>query len=219
MNRKRADIGQRVSNRPEPASSRGLRRRARILAAATDLFLSAGYGDTSIDAILQAAGGSKATLYSYFPTKADLFRAVVDSIVTDQEAPVLQSSNDFREVLVVFAEHRLRIVFSAKHRALIRLIIAERERFPDIARMFYERGPQRSHNELRQYFEQLIDQDLLVIRSADEACRFFHGMLMHQRFIEQLYLDTRPLSAEESRVHARHAVDRFLEAYRRPDAD
>ena len=194
-------------------SSRGQQRKAKILSAATKLFLSQGYGETSIDAIVEKSGGSKATLYSYYPTKADLFRAVVDSIVTTQEGPELASYDNIRDTLVDFAEHRLGVVFSSNHRALMRLIIAERERFPDIARMYYEQGPLHSHMVLRDYFEVLIDKGMLDIRSADEACEFFRGMLMHQRYIEQLYLDASPLSTEEIRVKARHVVERFLEAY------
>ena len=194
-------------------SSRGQQRKEKILSAATGLFLSEGYGDTSIDAIVEQSGGSKATLYSYYPTKADLFRAVVDSIVTTQEGPELESLDNVRETLVTFAEHRLAIVFSSNHRALMRLIISERDRFPDIARMYYEQGPLHSHMLLRDYFEILIERGLIEIRSADEACEFFRGMLMHQRYIEQLYLDASPLSAEEIGVKARHVVDRFLEAY------
>jgi AcrR family transcriptional regulator len=197
-------------------SSRGQQRKARILSAATKLFLSQGYGETSIDAIVEQSGGSKATLYSYYPTKADLFRAVVDSIVTTHEGPELATFENVRETLVNFAEHRL---FSNKHRALMRLIIAERERFPDIARMYYEQGPLHSHMVLRDYFEVLIEKGLLDIRSADEACEFFRGMLMHQRYIEQLYLDASPLSAEEIGVKARHVVDRFLEAYHQTDVE
>jgi AcrR family transcriptional regulator len=181
------------------------------------LFLSQGYGETSIDAIVEKSGGSKATLYSYYPTKADLFRAVVDSIVTTQEGPQLKSLEDVRDTLVKFAEHRLRVVFSRNHRALMRLIISERERFPDIARMYYEQGPLHSHMVLRDYFELLIEKGVLDIRSADEACEFFRGMLMHQRYIEQLYLDASPLSAEEIGLKARHVVDRFLEAYHQSD--
>ena len=198
-------------------SSRGQQRKAKILSAATRLFLSQGYGETSIDAIVEKSGGSKATLYSYYPTKADLFRAVVDSIVTTQEGPKLESLDNVRDTLVSFAEHRLGIVFSKNHRALMRLIISERERFPDIARMYYEQGPLHSHMVLREYFEVLIAKGLLDIRSADEACEFFRGMLMHQRYIEQLYLDASPLSAEEIGVKARHVVDRFLDAYHQSD--
>ncbi len=200
-------------------SSRGEQRKAKILSAATKLFLSDGYGETSIDAIVEKSGGSKATLYSYYPTKADLFRAVVDSIVTTQEGPELRSLDNVRDTLVTFAEHRLAIVLSRNHRALMRLIISERDRFPDIARMYYEQGPLHSHMVLRDYFEVLIERGLLDIRSADEACEFFRGMLMHQRYIEQLYLDASPLSAEEIGVKARHVVDRFLEAYHQGDKE
>jgi AcrR family transcriptional regulator len=198
-------------------SSRGEQRKAKILSAATKLFLSDGYGETSIDAIVEKSGGSKATLYSYYPTKADLFRAVVDSIVTTQEGPVLGSLENVRETLVTFSEHRLRIVFSSNHRALMRLIISERDRFPDIARMYYEQGPLHSHMVLRDYFEILIERGVLDIRSADEACEFFRGMLLHQLYIEQLYLGASPLSTEELGVKARHVVDRFLEAYHQTD--
>ena len=202
----------------KPASSRGKRRKAKILSAATRLFLSVGYGDTSIDAIVDKSGGSKATLYSYYPTKADLFRAVVESIVTYQEGPVLQPHENVRDTLIEFSEHRLGVVFSREHRALIRLIVSERDRFPDIARMYYEQGPLHSHMMLRNFFENLIEQGLISMRSADEACEFFRGMLMHQRYIEQLYLDARPLSAEEISVKARHVVDRFLDAYQQADS-
>ncbi len=201
------------TGKQQRVSSRGQQRKAKILSAATKLFLSRGYGETSIDAIVEKSGGSKATLYSYYPTKADLFRAVVDSIVTTQEGPELASFDNVRDTLVDFAEHRLGIVFSSNHRALMRLIIAERARFPDIARMYYEQGPLHSHMVLRDYFEVLIDKGLLDIRSADEACEFFRGMLMHQRYIEQFYLDASPLLTEEIRVKARHVVERFLEAY------
>jgi len=175
--------GKKVSKGSVPVSSRGQQRKAKILAAATQLFLKIGYGETSIDAIVEKSGGSKATL-----------------------------------TLVVFAEHRLRVAFSSKHRALTRLIIAERERFPDIARMYYEQGPLHSHTLLRDYFEILIDKGLIDIRSADEASEFFRGMLMHQRYIEQLYLNASQPSEEEIGVRARHVVDRFIEAYHQSDS-
>jgi len=202
-----------ASKKSVPASARGQQRKARILAAATKLFLKDGYGETSIDAIVAESGGSKATLYSFYPTKADLFRAVIDSIVVSAESAELKSFDNVRDTLVNFSEQRLRVVFSRKHRALMRLIIAERDRFPDIARMYYERGPLHGDTLLRDYFETLIEKGLIDIQSAVEASEFFRGMLMHQRYIDQLYLNAPVPSAEEVSVRARHVVDRFLEAY------
>ena len=61
-------------HRLEPQSARGRARLAKILDAATELFLKVGYEQASIDAILVQSGGSKSTLYAYFPTKQDLFQ-------------------------------------------------------------------------------------------------------------------------------------------------
>ncbi len=196
-----------------PASSRGQERQARILGAATTLFLKTGYGDTSIDAIVEQSGGSKATLYSYFPTKAALFRAVVDAVVSNRADPELEPSDDVREVLTGFAEQRMRIVFSRRHRALLRLIVAERVRFPDIAEMYYQRGPKRSHDLLVGYMRQLKRQRILDIDSAEEAAEFFIGMLLHQWYIAQLYLRASPPSVSAMRKRAAHVVDKFLDSF------
>ena len=72
-------------HRLEPQSARGRARLQKILEAATELFLRVGYEQTSIDAILLQSGGSKSTLYAYFPTKEDLFRAVIDSVVDNSD--------------------------------------------------------------------------------------------------------------------------------------
>jgi len=205
----------RVSKRKgaEPASSRGLERQARILKAATELFLKGGYGETSIDAIVEKSGGSKATLYSYFPTKGDLFRAVVDSVVSNRDEPELEPSDDIRTALSIYAELRMRVVFSIRHRELLRLIISERDRFPDIARLYYDRGPKRSHDLLVEYMQELKKRKLLNISCADESAEFFIGMLLHHWYIGQLYSRAAPPTADERRHRAAHVVDRFLEAF------
>lgn len=196
-----------------PVSSRGQERQARILQAATTLFLKTGYGETSIDAIVEQSGGSKATLYSYFPTKGELFRAVVDSVVSNRADPELEPSDDVRKVLTGFAVQRMRIVFSPRHRALLRLIVAERERFPDIARMYYERGPKRSHDLLVDYMQGLKREGILDIDSAEEAAEFFIGMLLHQWYIAQLYIRSSAPSLSDMRKRASHVVARFLDCF------
>lgn len=197
-----------------PQSARGKARRARILEAATELFLRVGYELTSIDAILERSGGSKSTLYSYFPTKEDLFRAVIDSVVDNDVGASLDPSGHSRLVLIEFAVHRLKIVLSPRHRAVLGLIIAERKRFPDIARIYYERGPQKSHRWLAQYLELLNRREVLNVEDTEEAAEFFIGMLLQRWYKQLLYLDL-PLPTEAAmRERAEHVVARFMAAYR-----
>lgn len=60
----------------DPNSPKGSKR-ARILAAATDLFITQGYRKTNIDEIARAAAIAKGTVYLYFATKADVLLAAV----------------------------------------------------------------------------------------------------------------------------------------------
>jgi AcrR family transcriptional regulator len=58
-----------------PASRR---RRARLLAAAAQEFARAGFERANVDGISLAAGYAKGTIYNYFPSKEELFLAVVE---------------------------------------------------------------------------------------------------------------------------------------------
>src|SRR5690606_8344185 len=103
-----------ASNVVLPQSSRGRERLARILEAATELFLKDGYGATSIDSILELSGGSKATLYSYCPTKDDLCRAVIDGVLASAQEPRRETTADPRTTLIEFSVQRLEVLFSSK---------------------------------------------------------------------------------------------------------
>lgn len=200
-----------------PRSPRGQKRRAKILQAAAELFLDRGYSETAIDAIVERSGGSKATLYSYFPTKEELFHAVVDDIVSNRQQPPVEMSQDLPSAMIMLAVQRMKVVFSRQHRQLLRLIVAEHHRFPKIAAMYYEHGPRRSHDMLVEYMQQLKARGLLQIDSPEESAEFLIGMLVHQWYLVQLYLEEPPPSEQAMHERATHVVDRFLEAFGYPE--
>jgi TetR/AcrR family transcriptional repressor of mexJK operon len=200
----------------EPQSARGRARLARMLEVAAELFLRDGYEQTSIDAILVRSGGSKATLYAYFPTKEDLFRAVIDSVVVNDQRPAeLDPAADAQVVLTEFAVARLTVMLSQRHRAILGLIIAERDRFPDLARMYQERGPLRSQALLQTYLEALRSNGQLELADVDEASEFFIGMLK-QRWNAQMLFVAAPMPSDAAiREHSARVVKRFLAAFGR----
>ena len=203
-------------HRLEPQSARGRARLAKILDAATELFLKVGYEQASIDAILVQSGGSKSTLYAYFPTKQDLFRSVIDNVVDNSDVgAALDICGNARVVLTDFAVSRQRVVLSPRHRAVLGLVIAERERFPDLAAIYWERGPQKSQRLLATYLEALKHREILAIDDAEEAAEFFVGMLF-QHWHKQLFYVNLPLPSEAIvRARAERVVARFWAAYRR----
>ncbi|MDZ4267443.1 MAG: helix-turn-helix domain-containing protein [Mycobacterium sp.] len=62
--------------------------RRRIVAAAAELFVSQGYGGTSVDAIAAAAGVSRKTVFTAVGGKAELLALALDWAVAGDDAPV-----------------------------------------------------------------------------------------------------------------------------------
>jgi TetR/AcrR family transcriptional repressor of mexJK operon len=107
----------------------------RILDAATHLFLSHGYGATSIEAVARRARISKRTFYHRFPDKPALFVAVVHRIIEGLRPPadIPLLEGDLNEILRRLAGIILRAALSPQAIALNRMIVAESGRFPRLA--------------------------------------------------------------------------------------
>ncbi len=120
-----------------PTRSDALKLGERILEVATDLFLSEGYGSTSIEAVAARAGISKRTFYHRFDGKAELFAAVVHRIIERIRPPAsvpLLEGPTLHDILTRLAGFILQAALSPEAIALHRLITAESTRFPELAR-------------------------------------------------------------------------------------
>ena len=92
-------------------------------------------------------GGSKGTLWSYFPSKEDLFAAVVDRATAafrTRLTVILNPGDGLETALRRFCEHFLAKVTSEEGIALHRLVMGETGRFPELGRIFYERAPRQT---------------------------------------------------------------------------
>ncbi|WP_193174494.1 TetR/AcrR family transcriptional regulator [Oricola nitratireducens] len=118
------------------------RKRVAILDAAHAQFLAKGYDSTTMEAVAAAAGVSIMTLYRHADDKADLFRAVVGRAAA---AAAETARNDaaawfvlpFEAALHAFALRHLTRLRSAETIALLRAVMTETKRFPDIAGMVW----------------------------------------------------------------------------------
>lgn len=115
----------------------------RILDVATALFLQDGFGTTSIEAVAKRAGISKRTFYHRFRGKEELFEAVVRRLIARWMPPfdaALLDAPSLAEALRRSAEYMLDVALTTEGLALHRVVIAEAERFPGLARILYEFG-------------------------------------------------------------------------------
>lgn len=117
-----------------------------ILSAAQTLFLSQGYANTSMEAIVAASGVSKATLYARYANKHELFQAIVEGRIQAWQAAadsVVQDDRDDQDIAVWLRHHAiamLRALRQPEIRAFDHLVVSEGPRFPELARLFHEKG-------------------------------------------------------------------------------
>ena len=124
----------RPRGRPGPAALAELE--ALLISVGRKLFFQEGYGASTMDAVAKAARVSKTTLYSRFPTKEALLRAVVRDQVASWENGVNAAPAGFQgtleETLLAYCEVWLRAGMSNDFIQMFRLIFSESERFPEL---------------------------------------------------------------------------------------
>lgn len=156
---------------PETGKAPPARRRdtrgtaARIRAAARRLFLEKGYGATSMDAVAAAAPVSKRTLYQHFPGKAELFGAVIDEAWSHfTRAPLLpaDAAGEPRAVLRAYVAGLTAHWDRPDVIPLLRLVIAEAPRFPELSQAYFAAGKEPAVKGLSAYLAALAAQGRLA---------------------------------------------------------
>ena len=132
--------------------SRARQTRERIRAAALRLFLQQGYQATSMDAIRVAAEiASKETLYRHYPSKEKLFIDVMGHLTMEQPEffamvvalPEPRDLSSLRQALTTLANEILALMRQPDYLPLMRILIAETARFPELGPLFFATVPQR----------------------------------------------------------------------------
>lgn len=155
-----------------------------ILKAATEVFLESGYASCSIDDVVARVNTSKATIYKHFKNKESLFKAVMDSIFVPRTEDELDFDEpDPEKALKEFALKRFKVVFSPNHFALLRLVLLESKRYPDMTKSYQELGPAYSAEILVDYFSQQKKRKTLSIKDPKQTAYVFMSLLMYRWFL------------------------------------
>ncbi|SOE08628.1 TetR family transcriptional regulator [Hoeflea halophila] len=205
------------------ASKRIRRNREKILAAAEQVFLRAGFLGANMDSIAEKAAVSKQTVYAHFQSKEILFLEVIETMTGGAARTIGEDVEDplddrpVEDYLTAVAIDQLSVVLTPRLMQLRRMVIGESERFPELGRSLYENGPlvsiRRVARALARY--KAIGQ----IRDCDPlgAATQFNWMVMGAPTNAAMLLgDSGIPSRSELDAHAREAVRIFLAAYGMP---
>jgi AcrR family transcriptional regulator len=162
-------------------------KRRQILAGAREVFAETGYERTSVDHIAARAGVSKATVYHHFLDKKTLFVACfseeADALREGVRCKLLRSepAGAIAPALQAVGEFMVTLALAPPIVALYRNTAAEVERFPELGRLLYERGPAAMQAAVAEYLRRWHDAGALALVDPQAAATHFillcHGDL------------------------------------------
>ncbi|NMG05937.1 TetR/AcrR family transcriptional regulator [Brasilonema sp. UFV-L1] len=175
-----------------------------ILAGAMQEFLEHGYAATTMDRVTAAAGVSKTTVYSHFQDKEGLFTALMQQLVLSkyyasfnpQKAQLMQgeASIILRQLAFSMLNH---IIGDQQVLGLMRLIVSESGRFPELARAFVLNIEKPFLEDLCQFLESRTE---LNLPDSEVAARVLVGTLVHFILISEILYGKDILPIEPERL-------------------
>jgi AcrR family transcriptional regulator len=155
-----------------------------LTAAALELFLARGFAATRIEDVARRAGVSKGAIYLYFPTKEALFHAVVRegvvARVEEAEATAAAHSGSARDVLDALMHGVLLDFWGSPSSGIPKLIMAEAQAFPELARDYFESVTLRSRELVEGILKRGVDEGEFRAMDIHNTARAILAALEHQ---------------------------------------
>lgn len=193
-------------------------KRAAVIEAATEEFLSRGFLGTSMDRIAEAAKVSKRTVYDHFPSKDDLFQAIVDEIMERVgEMPVHEYSKEkaLDEQLLQIGNTFATTITSPDMMKLSRVVVSRFTQSPEWAH-YTIKAYARLRQDMIAFFKAGKKEGRLNIRDPERAAAQFCGLIKEIAFWPELMAGQKPVTTRERNAVVKDAVTIFLDHYQKP---
>jgi AcrR family transcriptional regulator len=193
-------------------------KRLAILKAAADVFREVGFERASMSEIRARIGGSKATLYNYFPSKEKLFFEVMFHAKELELAGIAHTLNpdadDVKEELLNFGQRPLAALYSPDAVAIRRLAIAE-SRHSNIGKIVFEGAMLPIEKQVADFLRKAMKRG--VLRTADPKTAAMHLLsLLESELLQRVLLGVvSSVKPETLNSAARRAIETFLSGYAR----
>ncbi len=202
-----AAAAKRHGGRPTIAEAK--RRQELLLDVAGTMFMTLGYDGASIDAVAEAAGMSKRTVYAHYADKSALFSAVLRQLIDRWLAPIcrFEASRDALDAtLMEIGRHLLSSTLEPSAVRVHRIIVAEAERQPGFGRLADTEGGKRAVRAIAIVLQR-HRQDLRLADLETAAAQFMSLVIDHYLRLACLGVET---GAQDIEGCVRTAVDLFL---------
>lgn len=193
-------------------------RPAELTAAALELFVEKGFATTRLDEIAARAGVSKGTLYLYFESKEELFKAVIREgmlpLLAEGEELVATMPGPASELFKAIVMRWWEMVGEGPIGGIPKLIFAEARNFPEIARFYAEEVIDRGKRLLAAVLQRGIDSGEFRPFNPDDLVHIVFSPLM-MRVIWKHSLDCCGVTIVPVDIYLREYLELTLRGLRR----
>jgi TetR/AcrR family transcriptional repressor of mexJK operon len=192
-------------------------RDVRLLDVATSLFMERGFDGTSIDAVAEAAGVSKPTVYARYRDKRDLFAAVLRGRIRRWLAPVSAaaeaqatetSPKNIQTTLHELSRHMVAYTLAPEAGAVQRILSAQAVQFPELAKLANEECWLRAVRGVSSILRQSAVRGHIKVDDPERAADMFLNLVLgHGRRLTLYGIAIDPKTEERHRMAA---VEFFL---------
>ena len=191
-----------------PTADELARRKLRVMEVATDMFVSRGYAATTLLDIAKIAGVATRTLYQHFGDKEAIFQEVIfarDTAKIDQ--PQFETGDDLGSALRKAAHYASQVALRERSLELMRLMIAESARFPELMSAVATAIFSRFTSNVAQLFRQLAEKGLIPEGDHDQSAELFIDLMLGQRTV-MVYFGWAQTQPNEAVIAAK--IDLFI---------
>lgn len=187
-----------------------------IVDIAAEVFREMGFERASMSEICRRVGGSKATIYNYFPSKELLFFEVMHQANESEFMAIHKAldhtADDIAEALRHFGERLLTFVYSPEVMAIRRLVLTNFGN-SELGRNCYELGPKRSMKEVSEFLCAAMAKGKLLQCDSTVATLHLRGLLESELLDSFIFQIDEGVSPERIKGIVGRAVTVFMAAY------
>jgi len=200
-----------ITEQTKPFTTRGLL----IRDVAQQLFFKHGFDETSLEMIINEAGGSRRSIYKEFGNKQGLLLAVVNGQVSKQAETLtainrnLSPKDALNDVCYKFVQGML----SPTIMSLFRLVVQQVVKFPELGEVINQKGRLTGILPLADYLAWLVKQQKLAIDDCHFAAQMLIEMAKGPLHTRALLIPDMVVTEEEILRQVNKAVDIFIKGH------
>jgi len=189
-----------------------------ILDAALEIFVEKGFAATRLEDVAQRAGVSKGTVYLYFDSKEELFKAVIRSgivrAIEEAEGRAAAFEGSSADLLRELFTGWWRSIGSTRLSGIPKLMISEAQNFPELARFYYAEVIQRGSKLFMQTIQRGIERGEFRPVDVDYTCRAMIAPLIMRAILEHSFLPCAGPEKFNVPAYFEHTLDLLLNGLR-----